>query len=182
MQFDERMTVVLMGARQKADIVRITESPEMDPWRLGNAYDRPIPRRVAEEAGVPRHLFGQSKMASALIFPPPSIPHGKALRHEFFDWLVDEKIMAKVMLSLWPFVQWLNSILMLKSERRYAFVYYAERVISKVFRCQFHFKLIWSNLDGALFCFCVNNTAGRYARAVSGLKGELQEPLNNAIA
>ena len=177
-----QLPLPFMGARQKADIVRITESPEMDPWRLGNAYDRPIPRRVAEEAGVPRHLFGQSKMASALIFPPPSIPHGKALRHEFFDWLVDEKIMAKVTLSLWPFVRWLNSILMLKSERRYALVYYAERVISKVFRCQFHFKLIWPNLDGALFCFCVNNTAAKYARAVSGLKGNLQERLNNAIA
>ena len=61
-------------------------------------------------------------------------------------------------------------------------VYYAERVISKVFRCQFHFKLMWSNLDGALFCFCVNNTAAKYAKAVSGLKGNLQGRLNNATA
>ena len=56
-----QLPLPFMGARQKADIVRITESSEMDPWRLGNAYDRPIPRRIAEEAGVPRHLFGQSK-------------------------------------------------------------------------------------------------------------------------
>ena len=50
-----------MGARRKADIVKITESSEMDPWRLETDYDRPIARRIAEEAGVPRHLFGRSR-------------------------------------------------------------------------------------------------------------------------
>ena len=49
-----------LGARQMQDILEITESSEMDPWRLGNGYDRPISRRIAEEAGVPRQLFGQS--------------------------------------------------------------------------------------------------------------------------
>jgi hypothetical protein len=36
-------------------IFQITHSPEMMPWRLGTGYyDRPIARRIAEEAGVPR--------------------------------------------------------------------------------------------------------------------------------
>jgi hypothetical protein len=157
-----QLPLPFMGARQKVDIVRITESPDMDPWRLKNEYDRPIPRRIAENAGVARHLFGQSKMASAVIFPPPSIPYGKALRREFFDWLIDEKIMTRVMLSLWPFVRWVNSILMLKSERRFAVVYYSERLISKMIGSQFHFKLLWLKLEGALFCFCVNKTASAY--------------------
>jgi hypothetical protein len=157
-----QLPLPFMGARQKVDIVRITESPDMDPWRLKNEYDRPIPRRIAENAGVARHLFGQSKMASAVIFPPPSIPYGKALRREFFDWLIDEKIMTRVMLSLWPFVRWGNSILMLKSERRFAAVHYSERLISKVIGSRFHFKLLWSKLEGALFCFCVNKTASAY--------------------
>jgi hypothetical protein len=39
-------------------------SEKMSPWRLGNDYDRPIAHRIAEELGhVPRHLFGQRKLA-----------------------------------------------------------------------------------------------------------------------
>jgi hypothetical protein len=42
----------------------ISNLPEMQPWSIGNlAYDRPIPRRLIEEQGVPRHLFGQDKKA-----------------------------------------------------------------------------------------------------------------------
>ena len=42
-------------------IRRITLSAEMAPWTVGGDYDRPIPRRIAEEGGVPRGLFAQSK-------------------------------------------------------------------------------------------------------------------------
>ncbi|ABA58403.1 hypothetical protein Noc_1941 [Nitrosococcus oceani ATCC 19707] len=45
------------------EILRISQSPEMDPWRLGNTYDRPIPRRLAESAGIEREAFGQEKKA-----------------------------------------------------------------------------------------------------------------------
>jgi hypothetical protein len=84
-----------IGARRRADIVEITESAELDPWRLGTAYDRPIARRIAEEAGVPRHLFGQSKMGSVVLFAQPSIPYGTALRREFFAYLAEQKILAR---------------------------------------------------------------------------------------
>jgi len=154
-----QLPLPFMGARQKTDIVRITESSEMDSWRLGNTYDRPIPRRIAEEAGVPRHLFGQDKMASAVIFAPPAIPHGKALRREFFDYLAEEKIMARSTALLWPIISRVNSILSLRSQKRFAAVYYAERVISKLIRRYFIFKPLWSKLDGALLCYCVNKTA-----------------------
>ena len=156
-----------LGARRMSDILRITESSEMDPWRLGNLYDRPIARRIAEKAGVPRQLFGQSKKGSVVIFSMPSIPYSKALRQEFFDYLADEKIMARSTTLLWPIVRWVNSILMLKREDRFAVVHYTERVISKLTRREFHFKRIWSKIDGALFCFCVNRTAGTYARHLS---------------
>ena len=42
----------------------IARSPEMSPWTLGNTYDRPIPRRLLEEAGIPREWFGQVKQGS----------------------------------------------------------------------------------------------------------------------
>lgn len=153
-----------IGARRMSDILKITESSEMDPWRLGNLYDRPISRRIAEEAGVPRQIFGQSKMGSVVIFSMPCIPYSKALRREFFDYLVEEKIMARPTALLWPIVRGVNSILMLKKEDRFAVVHYTERVISKLTRRKFYFKRIWSKVDGALFCFCVNRTAETYVR------------------
>jgi hypothetical protein len=143
----------------------------MDPWRLGNTYDRPIARRIAEEAGLPRHMFGQSKMGSVVIFPRPSIPHSKDLRGEFFKYVTDAKIMRKYQTLMWPIVRWINSILMLKSEQRFAIVHYAERVISRILRRQFQFKLMWPHLDGALFCFCVNRTAETYKSRVDLFDG-----------
>ena len=47
----------------------IMSPDEMLPWTLGGEYDKPIARRIAESAGVPRELFGQKKMASAHIYP-----------------------------------------------------------------------------------------------------------------
>jgi hypothetical protein len=63
------------------DIVSISRSPEMAPWRLNNNYDRPIARRIAEDAGVPRHLFGQKKKFIANIYLWPINP---ILRKKFF--------------------------------------------------------------------------------------------------
>ena len=39
----------------------INRSPEMKPWCVVGNYDRPIVRRIVEEAGVPREPFGNRK-------------------------------------------------------------------------------------------------------------------------
>jgi hypothetical protein len=63
------MPVPFVGALQHGDLDRISRSAEMQPYRLERQYDRPIPRRIVEEAGVPREYFGQSKEAvSMLVF------------------------------------------------------------------------------------------------------------------
>ncbi len=36
-------------------------SAELRPWSIGGTYDKPIDRRIAEKAGVPRERFGQEK-------------------------------------------------------------------------------------------------------------------------
>jgi hypothetical protein len=54
--------VPAIGAIHAPFLHRLTESDDMRPWRVGGSYDKPIPRRIAEEAGVPRHLFGFFKM------------------------------------------------------------------------------------------------------------------------
>lgn len=42
-------------------IQRWNHAREMRPWSIGGDYDKPIARRIAEEAGIPRDLFGQVK-------------------------------------------------------------------------------------------------------------------------
>ena len=41
----------------------ISKSEEMAPYRISSWYDRPIPRRIIEEAGVTRTMFAQRKEA-----------------------------------------------------------------------------------------------------------------------
>lgn len=57
--------VPVLGARFNKPIKRLSTGRDMRPWSLGGDYDRPIPRRIAEEAGVPRNVFGQEKRATA---------------------------------------------------------------------------------------------------------------------
>ena len=58
--------VPFIGFACHASIHRISNSVEMRPWSLQETtYDKPIPRRIVEDAGVPRHLFGQDKKAVA---------------------------------------------------------------------------------------------------------------------
>ncbi|MFP3906427.1 MAG: hypothetical protein ACLFWR_05310 [Acidimicrobiales bacterium] len=54
-----------LTAAVQPDIVEISNSAEMDPWSLGGHYDRPIPRRMLEERGVPRDSFGMHKTGGA---------------------------------------------------------------------------------------------------------------------
>ena len=156
-----------IGARRKQDIINITESSEMDSWRVGKAYDRPIARRIGEEGGVPRHLFGQYKKGSVVIFPQPAVPYGKALRLEFFQYLAEEKLVARSTMVLWPFVHWVNAILMLKASRLYTAVHYIERIISKLIGRRYRFKQMWSRFDGTLYCFCVNRAAKTYGERLA---------------
>lgn len=49
------------GCQKEFQILRLSHLPEMHPWTLDNDYDRPIPRRLLEEAGVKRGTFANKK-------------------------------------------------------------------------------------------------------------------------
>ncbi len=55
------------GVRQIKDIVEISNSPELAQWDVPGNYSRPICRRVAEEAGLPRESFGVRKLAASVM-------------------------------------------------------------------------------------------------------------------
>ena len=56
-----------VGGTSMPSVINIAFSSEMSPWTLNNPYDRPIPRRILEEKGVPRELFGQQKKAALVM-------------------------------------------------------------------------------------------------------------------
>jgi hypothetical protein len=60
--------VPFWGVRSIAGIQAISNSAEMKPWDVPGSYSRPICRRIAEEAGIPREAFGRTKRASA-VYP-----------------------------------------------------------------------------------------------------------------
>jgi hypothetical protein len=77
--------VPFLYARRIADLVAISTSVEMTPWRGRDpAYDRPIARRLAEDAGVPRSAFGIRKKA---VVQTTAYPRYRPLRRAFFAHL-----------------------------------------------------------------------------------------------
>lgn len=61
------LPVPFIAGLHHARICRIANSGEMEPYSIGGWYDRPIPRRIAEEAGIPRDVFGMEKKAASLL-------------------------------------------------------------------------------------------------------------------
>ncbi|MHA6267944.1 hypothetical protein ACXYMP_13855 [Aliiroseovarius sp. CAU 1755] len=55
----------VVGAKFVQAIRRVLRQPDMKPFFLDVPYDRPIPRRIVEEAGGKREAFGQRKGATA---------------------------------------------------------------------------------------------------------------------
>jgi hypothetical protein len=60
--------VPFWGVRRIRDVHAISQSPEMAPWDVPGDYSRPVCRRIVEEAGVPREMFGTRKKATWVQF------------------------------------------------------------------------------------------------------------------
>jgi hypothetical protein len=162
-----------IGARNRADIFRITESQAMAPWRLHNNYDRPIPRRLAEQTGLPRAAFGQLKMASLLEYPAPVTPVNRALRQEYLGFLVKQGLLSPLKVRLLPLVRRWNAIVWTTSPQRHAWNYYFQRLISRLLGRDFSFPLVWTHLNGRIFCFCVNKRVRDYQLALAATRSTL---------
>lgn len=62
------ISVPLILGYEWPSIYRISNSPEMKEFSVGGSYDRPIPRRIVEEKGVPRDAFGFKKKGAGFTF------------------------------------------------------------------------------------------------------------------
>jgi hypothetical protein len=56
-----------LGGHILPDVSVLSHADEMRPWDIGGDYNRPLARRLAEEAGVPREAFGQTKNAASVL-------------------------------------------------------------------------------------------------------------------
>lgn len=183
-----QLPLFYVGARRFSDIVRITESEEMNPWRLGSFYDRPIARRIAEEAGIPREFFGQIKKASTVEFCPPYAPYGKKLRAEYFAFLTQNRLLAGWKTWLFPLAQKINALLLFYSPAHNAGLYYVHRILAKLTGRVVRFPIIWEQLNGSVFCFGVNRRIESYKKALGeisrgsmGKNGRLEMEAYNGI-
>jgi hypothetical protein len=161
-----QVAVPCIGNRRRADVAAVTESAEMAPWRLGTSYDRPIPRRLAEEAGVPRELFGQVKVASTVEFTPPQIPRDPALRAEYFEFLVLAGLRTRWQIRLFPLIHRRNAMVWFATPRRYRPIYYYYRAKARVVK-KARLRLLWDDLRGSLHCFAVNRCVDMYAEILA---------------
>ncbi|MBS0383989.1 MAG: hypothetical protein JSS00_01410 [Proteobacteria bacterium] len=57
-----------LGWARHRKVIALSQSDEMQPWSVGTSYDRPIARRIVEEAGVPRDWFGVKKRAVSAMY------------------------------------------------------------------------------------------------------------------
>ncbi len=80
-----RINLPEIGACSSRAIHRISISDEMRPWRIGGNYDRPIPRRILEERGIARDMFGMKKMAGGSIIMPLNVDGLSPRAREDYD-------------------------------------------------------------------------------------------------
>ncbi|MFQ5425474.1 MAG: hypothetical protein ACE5EV_00155 [Gaiellales bacterium] len=67
------LPAIYIGAQRHPDVSRISNSAEMEPYSVGGIYDRPIPRRIAEEAGARRSFAREKVGTTVLFFQDPSL-------------------------------------------------------------------------------------------------------------
>jgi len=165
-----QVAVPFIGARNRRDILEITEGPSMDEFRLGGGYDRPIARRIAEEAGVPREIFGQTKLASIVHMPSPNVPVTPALRAEFFHHLRRNHLLGHLNIGLLPLAQCLNNWIywnkpsrFFNDRRKHPLLWVIGYGWSKLFDQPLRIHMIWPQLDSFLYAFCVNKVRNDYA-------------------
>jgi len=88
------LVVPFIGAQRFQDVARITASEEMRDYSVGGAYDKPIPRRIVESAGVKREDFGSEKRAVSIVYFDDKASLSKATRDDIEGFRRDHPLSA----------------------------------------------------------------------------------------
>ena len=168
-----QVAVPFIGGQNRKDVARISNSEEMQAFRSGLAdYDKPIPRRIGVEAGVPAPLFGQWKMASTVSVSFPTVPLHREIRDRYFEFLVSNKILNRLTLFLLPVIRKYNSLVLKITPKEHLITYCLERALVRFLRRGEVLGPIKVSLNSALFCFAVNERAEEYNRLLAECRSE----------
>jgi hypothetical protein len=83
------LPVPFMAVRQIKDINAVSNAAEMAPWDVGGNYNKPICRRIVEEAGVPRKAFGTTKKAASVLLGAGVESLSPLSLKAYYNWLKD---------------------------------------------------------------------------------------------
>jgi hypothetical protein len=147
--------VPLILAQSIRSLVAISGSDAMRPWRLDNSYDRPIPRRIAESAGLPRASFGMVKKAVTKHYAFPMNP---ALRRKFFHFLERPELFGYAF----------NILNQVVFRARRAWLYATIRDRRKILQTYTPRAVFWREMDfrNLMFVWANQILAERFARAL----------------
>ncbi|MBN2212135.1 MAG: hypothetical protein JW709_12125 [Sedimentisphaerales bacterium] len=135
--------VPFWGRRHFNEVQNISFSQEMEPWTLYNDYDRPVPRRIVEEAGVPRDAFGKRKKNTSLE-TPFLWPYSPQARAGFRTYLKERNLYApsNTVLAIMRQGNYVNSMIYTNLTKRLGWSNLGERLL----RLQANFLLFhWAN-------------------------------------
>ncbi|HQG64275.1 MAG TPA: hypothetical protein PLA32_00760 [Smithella sp.] len=85
-------------------LLEISNSREMKRWSIRSIYDRPIPRRILEEGGVPREAFGYVKKGGWKFWLIPNRPYDPRLRKEYYKFLITNNLCTRQEIFFFPIV------------------------------------------------------------------------------
>jgi len=136
------------------ELQTISFSTEMEPWTLHNDYDRPIPRRIIEEAGVPRTAFGMRKMntshETAYLWP-----YSSDAKRRFATYLRESGLSAPIPGQV-PVMRRVNAI----SRLLYANVFRRLGIADHLG------KLLRARASDMIFCWANMELKARYAEGL----------------
>jgi hypothetical protein len=81
------LAVPMIGYRQASEIAAVGRQPEMRPWSVGGAYDKPVARRILLEAGVPEAQLARENRAATVLWSGEWTFLSRASREDFAAWL-----------------------------------------------------------------------------------------------
>ena len=166
------VAVPAVGARRIRDVAALGSASDMEPWRLHDAYDRPVPRRLVETAGIPRGSFARRKKAVVHAY---AYPVNAALRCAFFRWLRERRRLTPAFVYLHLA---LNRVL-------FFLVRSPQALWLRVFRPAPRHRpptphvFVWKQVDlpGLMFRWAAESLAARLAPALDGADATKQAPV-----
>jgi len=88
------------GVRHSQELRKITLSEQMRPWYMNRDHDKPIARRIVEQEGVPRRMFGLLNKNTSLE-SRFRWPFSAEAKQSFAEYLAQRNIRAPSPAMLW---------------------------------------------------------------------------------